>query len=734
MTTATGENPQGYVWQALQYRYLNALLGQSASMGISINASGKVAGQSCLSGGVQCNGVLWNGDAPLYLGNFAPVFLTDGGDIYGNIAGGQGTAATWHDGALTALNIAGNCYNCDGSVAIGANNHGQVVGQYIQDVNGDGSYYAPGGALWQNGVFTDMGLNATPLGINDKSQIVGHMFIQTVGDVAGEWNHLKFSQLPSLQTSYIGDYAALAINNSGVVVGHSLNDDGAVRAVKWDASGVTDLNTKIHGKIPSTVTATNAIAIDDVGQILVEATDSTNGEISTYLLTPSTELLPTAVPQFSHTPRTYASAQHVAISDSTAHSIIHYTLDGTTPTTASAVYSQQLTIASTTTIKAIASGADSHAISEVGSATFTIAAPAGPAVVGGLGSTATLFAVRDVFLNARGTGVDGAGNALATDELGTSLNWGATEFDLAGPHVASGTTGATIRLTSGHFASVKLLAVGVGGDHLDEPFTVSYTDGSTELVQQSISDWYSPQFHQGEAIALTMAHRVTPTGTFSYGPFYLYGYTLPANPTKVIESITTPADPHVVVLSAASANPQGKERPVDLYNEFNVIGAIDDGHAIVGGGLDSHDDAYSASLLGTALSWSGNLFELGSAGVPNAVSRATIALPAGSFSKLKVLATAVNGNAPGEHFKVTYADGTSQQFTQSISDWHITQAYSGEAIASSMAYRLDSSGSPHAGPYHLYGFSFEIDPKRTVKSVELPGSSNVVTFAMTLVP
>lgn len=156
--------------------------------------------------------MLWNGDAPINLGIFVPVFLTDTGDIYGNISSGHGTASTWHDCTLTALSIAGSCFQCVGSVAVGANHRGQVVGQYIKAFNGDSSCFGTGDALWQNGVLTDMGPNAEPLGINDKNQIVGQMFIQTVGNVAGIWKNLQFSLLTSLQTYVTDAYAASAIN------------------------------------------------------------------------------------------------------------------------------------------------------------------------------------------------------------------------------------------------------------------------------------------------------------------------------------------------------------------------------------------------------------------------------------------------------------------------------------------------------------------------------------------
>ncbi|HEX4770402.1 MAG TPA: chitobiase/beta-hexosaminidase C-terminal domain-containing protein, partial [Bryobacteraceae bacterium] len=61
-----------------------------------------------------------------------------------------------------------------------------------------------------------------------------------------------------------------------------------------------------------------------------------------------------AAPVFSPSPGTYTSAQAVTISDPTAGTVIYYTLDGTTPTTSSAVYSGPIQITSSSTINAIA--------------------------------------------------------------------------------------------------------------------------------------------------------------------------------------------------------------------------------------------------------------------------------------------------------------------------------------------------------------------------------------------
>lgn len=58
-------------------------------------------------------------------------------------------------------------------------------------------------------------------------------------------------------------------------------------------------------------------------------------------------------PVFTPAPGTYANTQNVTITTSTSDATIHYTTDGTTPTSASPTYSSPIEIAATTTLSAI---------------------------------------------------------------------------------------------------------------------------------------------------------------------------------------------------------------------------------------------------------------------------------------------------------------------------------------------------------------------------------------------
>jgi Chitobiase/beta-hexosaminidase C-terminal domain len=86
-------------------------------------------------------------------------------------------------------------------------------------------------------------------------------------------------------------------------------------------------------------------------------------------LTPNASLA-TATPTISPTSGTFTSTQAITISDGTSEAVIYYTLDGSTPSSSSSVYSGALTLSATTTVNAIAI-APGYAESGVATATYT---------------------------------------------------------------------------------------------------------------------------------------------------------------------------------------------------------------------------------------------------------------------------------------------------------------------------------------------------------------------------
>ena len=117
---------------------------------------------------------------------------------------------------------------------------------------------------------------------------------------------------------------------------------------------------------PFVVSANETVtAIASVTNYLVSAPAS-----ATYVSTTTP-----ANPVFSLAAGTYTGTQTLAITDTTPGAVIYYTIDGPTPTTASAVYTQPLQVSASETVKAVAVAPGPYASSVV-SATYTVQ-PAG---------------------------------------------------------------------------------------------------------------------------------------------------------------------------------------------------------------------------------------------------------------------------------------------------------------------------------------------------------------------
>jgi hypothetical protein len=129
----------------------------------------------------------------------------------------------------------------------------------------------------------------------------------------------------------------------------------------------------LDGSTPTTASLVYGAALPVSATTTIKAIATAPGFATSAVASATyTIQLPTAAtPTFSLAAGVYSSAQIVSISDSTAGASIYYTLDASTPTTASPIFSAALTVSATTTIKAIAT-APGFTTSAVGSATYTI--------------------------------------------------------------------------------------------------------------------------------------------------------------------------------------------------------------------------------------------------------------------------------------------------------------------------------------------------------------------------
>jgi serine/threonine protein kinase/DNA-binding winged helix-turn-helix (wHTH) protein len=180
--------------------------------------------------------------------------------------------------------------------------------------------------------------------------------------------------------------------------------------------------------------------------------------------------------------------------------------------------------------------------------------------------------------------------------------------------------------------------------------------------------------------------------------------------------------------------PLPRSRAVDLSPDYNATGIYTEGTAFPSdASLDHVGHAFPAEVLKATKIWDGVTFSLGPANAQDAVTSGTIELPAGKFDGLKMLAVGVNGDQESQVFRVTYSDGTSTDFSQSLSDWYTPENFSGESDVTVTPYRLDGSGARDDRTFHLYGYSFVLDEKKRVRSFTLPSNPSVLVFGLTLV-
>jgi len=151
-------------------------------------------------------------------------------------------------------------------------------------------------------------------------------------------------------------------------------------------------------------------------------------------------------------------------------------------------------------------------------------------------------------------GLDTHGHAYSANLLGGwSQTWDSVPFTINTAayvsNVVSG-SGQTILLPSGAFSSLRMLGTGVNGQQASQTFTVTYTDGTTTTITQSLSDWGKPQNYVGESRALTMAYvdNLFNGGRIPHAT-YLYGYSFAIDDTKIVESVTLPNNSNVEVLA-----------------------------------------------------------------------------------------------------------------------------------------------------------------------------------------
>lgn len=172
--------------------------------------------------------------------------------------------------------------------------------------------------------------------------------IFTLGGAAGEW------------TLYDGAYYLANTTSSQLNSVTAATDNSARWTISFSGNNVLVTNKKNTTKTIYYQSRYNDFNASSSGTRVQLYVEDNSGSPTTTV----------AAPTFSPEAGTYAGELTVAITTATSGATIHYTLDGTTPTSLSPRYTGAITITATTTIRAIA--VLDGVASDVATATFTI--------------------------------------------------------------------------------------------------------------------------------------------------------------------------------------------------------------------------------------------------------------------------------------------------------------------------------------------------------------------------
>src|SRR3989475_42223 len=199
----------------------------------------------------------------------------------------------------------------------------------------------------------------------------------TVGDFNGTGvQDLAGANLPSIMVSVLLGNAG---TGSTVVATPTFSPaggtyTGSVTVTISDATSGPTIHYTTDGSTPTTSSPVYGGALTFTQTTTLKAMAAASGMTdsavasATYTIQQQQQV---ATPTFSPGAGTYTGSVTVSISDATSGATIHYTTDGSTPTTSSAVYTGALTFTQTTTLKAMAA-ASGMTNSAVASATYTI--------------------------------------------------------------------------------------------------------------------------------------------------------------------------------------------------------------------------------------------------------------------------------------------------------------------------------------------------------------------------
>ncbi len=456
------------------------------------------------------------------------------GKLYGTATGGGLNG----NGTAFAMNIDGTGFNTLYSFT-GGNDGGSPDAGFIQKA--DGLLYGTatfGGVNSDGTVFavSPAGTGFTALygftGGNDGANPYDALILGTDGRLYGTTNSGGGN----------GDGTVFAISNQNVFAGNNATltvaaTGDAPLSYQWQFNGAN-----IAGATSATLTLTNVDA-SKAGSYTVVVTNPGGSVTGTAATLTVTIPPPPATPAFSPAAGTYTNVQLVTISSASVSpaTAIYYTTDGSTPTTASTLYTGPISLSAITTLSAI--GVNTGGSSPVTSGIYTIESVAVPA-----------------FSPAAGT-YTGAQTVTMT----------------------SATSGATIRYTTdGSIPSETSGTVYTGPFIVNDTTLLRAIAYETGLVDSSLASGLyaigSPAFALNDLVSFTGSNAFLFAGLVQGSDGNFYGTTQQGG-TNSIGTVfrMTPAGVLTTLVSFTGANGSNPQTSLVLGSDGNFYGTTNYG-------------------------------------------------------------------------------------------------------------------------------------------------------------
>jgi beta-glucosidase len=349
---------------------------------------------------------------------------------------------------------------------------------------------------------------------------------------------------------------------------------------------------------------------------------------------------------------------------------------------------------------------------------------------------------------------DGVGDSFSAQALaagtpkmltpGSMLTVGGTTFTW--PNVPAGTPdnvvtgGQTVDL-SGSGTDLGFLGSSQNGT-ANGVVTIHYTDGSSQMFNLNMADWYANAAAVGNALVTTTSSWNFQSNPLGPHPVSVYFASLPLAHGKTVSSVTLP------VLSAAGGTTAMHIFAMAVGNGTPTMGAPYSSLAAAydNAGISDNSDPSAANFDGTGESYSKQALAAGTptpltAGGQATIDGTTFTWPtpvgasddviadgqiidvSGSGTELGFLGAGAFGAASGTG-TITYTDGSTQTYGISMADWYNNAPVAGDQIATTTSSWNSSSSTQVQHPVSIYYASVPLESGKTLKSVTLPTVSS----------